>query len=424
MRISRLTLCVVVVVVVMAATAMAENWPAWRGADGTGISTEEGLPVEWSGTTNIRWKIPLAEPCNSTPIVWGDQIFLTQGFDKGKRRALIALNRKSGETEWQQEVTCDVEETSHAQNPPCSASAVTDGKVVYANFASGGILACTLAGKRLWQRDLGPVLSRWGNGGSPILHGKLVIVFHGPGTPSILYGLDRETGKTVWTSAEAAINSPVFGSWSTPVVVRADDHDELVMPLPGEQINGPGFFKGYDPANGKTLWQIDGLGNEVYAMPILGDGGRVIVGVSGHSGPTLAIRAGGSGNVTETHRLWRTESKNPQRVSSGIIHDGHLFLADATGILQCLKAETGESVFQERLGGNLWGSILLADGKLYVSNLEGDTYVVRAAPKFELLAKNSVGEPTYAALAPAHGELFLRTHQHLFCISDISAGTK
>ena len=274
-----------------------------------------------------------------------------------------------------------MEETSHGQNPPCSSSPVTDGKVVYANFASGGVLACTVDGRRLWHRDLGPVLSRWGNGGSPLLYGNLLIVFHGPGTPSILYGLDRQSGRTVWAAEETPINSPVFGSWSTPVVVRSGNRDELVMPLPGEKIGGPGCFKGYDPANGKTLWQIDGLGNEVYAMPILDADGEIIVGVSGHNGPTMAIRPGGSGNAADSHRLWRTETKNPQRVSSGVICEGHLFLADATGILQCLKAKTGEPVYQERLGGNLWGSILLADAKLYVSNLEGTTYVVRAAPK-------------------------------------------
>lgn len=417
MRIQFLILCAVSSLTV---PALAENWPAWRGADGTGISREKGLPVKWSGSENIRWKTPLAEPCNSTPIIWDDRVFLTQGLEQGKRRALLALDRKTGKVLWQQEVPCDVEETTHAQNPPCSASPITDGKVVYANFASGGVLACTLDGKRLWHRELGPVLSRWGNGGSPVLYGNLVIVFHGPGTPSILYGLDRESGRTVWSSEETPINSPVFGSWSTPVVVRGEARDELVMPLPGGKVGGEGWFKGYDPASGKALWQIDGLGNEVYAMPILDTAGKVIVGVSGHNGPTLAIRPGGMGNVTETHRLWRTEVKNPQRVGSGIIHDEHLFLADATGVIQCLKVKTGEPVYQERLGGNLWGSILLADGKLYVSNLEGDTYVVRAGPKFELLAKNSVGEPTYAALAPAHGELFLRTHTHLYCIGDES----
>jgi outer membrane protein assembly factor BamB len=409
-----LAVCVFMTVTI---PAMADNWPAWRGADGSGISSETKLPVKWSSTDNIRWKLPLPEACNSTPIVWDNQIFLTQGLDGGKRRALIALDRGTGKIQWQQEVACSVEETTHRQNPSCSASAITDGKVVYANFASGGILACSLDGKKLWHRELGPVLSRWGNGGSPILYGDLLIVFHGPGTPSILYGLNRETGETVWTSEETAINSPIFGSWSTPVVVRSGDHDELVMPYPGGKIGGPGWFKGYDPANGKSLWQIDGLGNEVYAMPIIGAGGKIIVGVSGHNGPTMAIRPGGSGNVTETHRLWRTETKNPQRVSSGVIHDGHLFLADATGILQCLKVDTGELVYRERLGGNLWGSILLANGRLYVTSLEGDTFVISASPKFELISKNSIGEATYAALAPAHSELYLRTHQHLYCIS-------
>lgn len=414
MKTQMLALCILAVTAI---PVEAGNWPAWRGADGTGISDEAGLPVNWSPTQNIRWQLPLAEACNSTPVIWNDQVFLTQGLDGGKRRALIAVDRRTGEVEWQQEVACSVEETTHKQNPPCSASPITDGKVVYANFASGGMLACTLDGDRLWHRELGPVLSRWGNGGSPVLYGDLVIAFHGPGTPSILYALHRKTGDIVWTSNETPIDSPIFGSWSTPVVVRASGRDELVMPYPGGKIGGPGWFKGYDPANGKQLWQVDGLGNEVYAMPIVGKGGEIIVGVSGHNGPTMAIRPGGSGNVTDTHRLWRTEKKNPQRVSSGVIHDGHLYLADATGILQCLQLDTGESVYRERLGGNLWGSILLADGHLYVTSLEGDTYVVAASPKFKLISQNSIGEATYAALAPAHGELFLRTHQHLYCIT-------
>lgn len=410
-----LALCVLIFA---AAHAEAGNWPAWRGADGTGISEETDLPVTWSPNDNIRWKLPLTEPCNSTPVIWNDRVFLTQGLNGGKRRALIAVDRATGDIQWQEEVTCPVEETTHRQNPPCSASPVTDGHAIYANFASGGILACSLDGTRLWHRNLGPVLSRWGNGGSPVLYRDLLIVFHGPGTPSILYALDRKTGETVWTSHETAINSPIFGSWSTPVIVSVSGRDELVMPYPGGKIGGPGWFKGYNPRNGESLWQIDGLGNEVYAMPILGDQGKIIVGVSGHNGPTMAIRPGGSGDVTATHRLWRTETKNPQRVSSGVIDQGLLYLADATGILQCVKADTGELVYRERLGGNLWGSILLADNHLYVTNLEGDTFVVNASPEFELISTNSIGEPTYAALAPAHGELFLRTHKHLYCIGN------
>ena len=406
----------VLILVTVCAQVSAGNWPAWRGPDGTGISDEKGLPVRWSASQNIRWKVPLAEACNSTPIVWGDQVFLTQGLDGGKRRALIALNRRTGEKQWQHEVTCSIEETTHRQNPSCSASPVTDGTVVYANFASGGILACQCDGKKLWHRRLGHVLSRWGNGGSPVIHDSLLIVFHGPGTPSILYGLDRNTGDTVWMSRETSIDSPVFGSWSTPLIMSVDGHQELIMALPGAKIGGAGWFRGYDPASGKTLWQVDGLGNEIYAMPIIGNDGRVVIGVSGHNGPTMGIRPGGSGNATATHRLWRTE-KNPQRVGSGIIHDGYMYLADANGVLQCLHTGTGEVIYRERLSGNLWGSILLAEGRLYVSNLEGDTFVVKASTDFHRIAKNSIGEPTYAALAPAHGDLFLRTHRHVYCIS-------
>ena len=395
----------------------AENWSAWRGVDGTGISAEKDLPTEWTTSKNIRWKVPLPEPCNSTPIIWEDHVFITQGLDGGKRRALIALDRKTGDKRWQRELECTVEETSHRQNPPCSSSPVTDGKSVYAHFGSAGVVAYDFQGKQLWHRDLGPIVHLFGNGGSPIIYGELLIVFHGPGVPkSFLAALDRRDGKTVWRADAVPLNHNLFGSWSTPVVVRAGDRDELIFPLPGEKVGGVGWFKGLDPKTGEELWQCDGLGNELYAMPIVGRDGQVVVGISGHNGPTMAIRPGGSGNVTASHRLWRTETKNPQRVGSGVIDDGLLYIPDAPGIMQCVEVDSGKVVWKERLGGNLWGSILLADGKLYVSNLEGDTYVVRAGRKFELLATNSTGEATYAAVAPSQGDLFLRTYENLYCI--------
>ena len=411
----RLTTCLVLL---LSQLALAENWPAWRGADGTGISSEKNLPETWAKDKNIKWKLALPAAGNSTPIIWGDQVFLTQGEDGGSKRSLIAVDRRTGEIQWTESVACDTEETTHRQNPPCSASPITDGAAVYANFASGGVLACTLDGKRLWHRNLGPVLSRWGNGGSPVLYGEQLIVFHGPGTPSILYSLNKKTGETLWETAETPINSPIFGSWSTPVVLKVGKRDQLVMPLPGDEIKSPGYFKGYDPDSGKVLWKVDGLGNEIYAMPIIGQSKNIVVGVSGHNGPTMAIRPGGKGNATKTNLLWRTEKKNPQRVGSGIIHDGLLYLADATGIIQCLDVQSGEVIFRERLGGNLWGSILLADGKLHVSNLEGDTFVIKAGRTFQLISKNSIGEATYAAMSVSQGELFLRTYEHLYCISN------
>ena len=394
----------------------ADNWPAWRGPTARGTSDERNLPLRWGTAENVRWKSPLPGPGNSTPIVWGDRVFLTQALDGGKKRAVLALDRKNGQKLWQQEVACPAEETTHPQNPPCSASPVTDGTAVYADFASAGVVAYDLHGKQLWHRDLGPVLHKWGNGSSPVLYKDLLIVWHGPGEPSFLTALNKRTGAPVWKKEEKAINSPIFGSWSTPVVVRAGERDELIFPLPGEKIGGDGEFKAYDPATGKELWRCSGLGNEIYAMPVVSARGDLVVGISGHNGPLLAVRPGGDGDVTQSHRVWRAAGKNPQRIGSGVLHEGHLYLADAEGFAECIEASTGKVIWKERLGGKLWGSLLLAEGRLYVSSLEGQTYVLEASLKFNLLAKNDLGEPLYAAPAVSGGDLFLRTYQHLYCI--------
>lgn len=395
---------------------LAGQWPAWRGPRADGVSEERGLPSVWDAEQNVRWKAPLPAPGNSTPAVWGERVFLTQALDKGTRRALLAFDRANGAKLWQHELPCTVQETTHPQNPPCSASPTTDGQAVYAYLGSSGVVACDFEGKQLWHRDLGPVLHKWGNGCSPVLYRDLLIVVHGPGEPMFLTALDKRTGDTVWKQAETAINSPIFGSWSTPVVVRVGERDELIMPLPGDRIGGDGEIKGYDPATGKELWRCVGLGTEVYAMPVVSSAGDLVVAISGHNGPTMAVKPGGNGDVTATHRVWRSTEKNPQRIGSGILHEGRLYLADAPGIVECLDAKTGAAIWKERVGGNLWGTMLLADGKLFVTSLEGETFVLSAGPKFEVLGKNSIPEATYAALAVSDGEIFLRTYEHLYCI--------
>src|SRR5713226_658646 len=340
-----------------ATPARGNDWPAWRGPQGTGASNEREAPVLWSATQNIRWKVTLPEPGNSTPVICCGRVLLTQALEGGKRRALIAFDRADGKKLWQKDVLCPGTETTHPQNPPCSASPTTDGKAVYAHFASAGVAAYDMNGAPLWHRDLGPVLHKWGNGSSPVLYKDLLIVFHGPGEPAFLTALDKHTGRTVWKKEEKALNSPVFGSWRTPVVVRAGSRDELIMPLPGSHIGGDGEFKAYDPATGKELWHCAGLGNEIYAMPVVSTAGDLIVGISGHNGPLLAVRPGGKGDVTTSHRLWREAGKNPQRIGSGVLHEGRLYLADAPGFVQCLDARTGAAIWRERLGGRLWGSL-------------------------------------------------------------------
>jgi outer membrane protein assembly factor BamB len=402
----RRTPWIVLVATITAWPARGENWPAWRGPEGLGITADHGFPLTWSATENVRWKAPLPGAGNSTPIVWDDRIFLTCPTEEGKRRWLMCFDRADGRLIWQREHRYAEEETTHRDNPFCSGSPVTDGMLVYADFGSAGVVAYDLQGNPAWRRDLGTLTHVWGKASSPVLYRDLLIVYRGPGEPTHLVALDKQTGETVWDVGERAKNSPVFGSWSTPVILQSQGRDDLVLPLPEE-------IKGFDPLTGRERWRCAGLGTEVYAMPLVGD--ALVIAVSGHNGPAIGVRLGGEGDVTESHRLWRQE-RSQQRVGSGVIHEGHLYLSNATGIVECFVASTGEPVWQERVGGTLWGSMLLADGRLYVTSLEGDTYVLAAQPRFQLLAKNSVGEHVKSALAASDGQLFLRSYTNLFCI--------
>lgn len=394
----------------------AENWPSWRGAHENGISDERDLPTVWDTSRNVRWKVALPESGNSTPIVWGDKVFLTQSLDKGKRRAVLCFARSDGKQLWQQEVSCSIQEKTHSDNPPCSSSPVTDGTAVYANFASAGVVAYDFAGKQLWHRDLGPLRHVFGNGCSPTLYKDLLILFHGPGEPTFMIALDKRTGKTVWKQDEHALNHQLFGTWSSPILAKLDGRDELLMDLPGEKVGGDGWVKSYDPATGKELWRCVGLGASLYPSPVVSREGDLIFSASGFYGPVFAVRPGGSGDVTSTHRVWHRPGKNPQRIGSAVAAGGHVYQADAEGFMECIDARSGEKIWRERLGGRLWGSILFAGDKLFVSSLEGKTFVVAASPKFQQLAANDLGEPIYASPAVSDGMLFLRTWKHLYCI--------
>ena len=396
--------------------ARAENWPNWRGPSQNGISSERDLPVAWSATRNVRWKVALPEAGNSTPVVWGDRVFLTQSLDKGKRRAVLCFARADGKQLWQREVPCSVQEKSNGENPPCSSSPVTDGEAVYANFASAGVVAYDFQGKRLWHRDLGELHHVFGNGSSPVLYKDLLILFHGPGEPTFMIALDKRTGKTVWKQDEHALDHNLFGTWSSPVVARLNGRDELLMLMPGEKVGGDGWIKSYDPATGAERWRCVGLGASIYPSAVVAPEGDAIVAASGYYGPIFAVKPGGKVDVTAAHRMWHIGGKNPQRIGSAVVAGGLVYQANADGFLECLEARTGKSVWKERLGGKLWGSLLLADGKLYVSNVEGKTFVVAAGREFKKIATNDVDEATYAALAASQGELFLRTWKHLYCI--------
>ena len=398
------------VVALAAAPSLAGEWPAWRGPTGTGIADETGLPLEWSAEKNVTWRVPLPGPGNSTPIVWDDRVFVTQSLDEGARRTVMCFNRSDGTLHWQRAVEFTGEETTHQTNPFCAASPVTDGERVIAWHGSAGLVAYDFEGNELWRRDLGTFHHIWGNAASPVLVDGLVICNLGPGTEAALAAFDKRTGEDVWRVElpEAKSENPeqYKGSWSTPVIFETGSSRQLMLSLPQKLI-------AFDPATGDELWHCRGLSDLVYTSPLVGL--ETVVAMSGYTGPALAVRTGGAGDVTETHRLWLHE-KNDQRVGSGVVVGDHLFIMDEPGIARCFVLATGELVWEERLGGTTWSSMAHADGRLYVAAADGTTYVLAAATEYKLLAENPLGEVTRGSLAFSDGQVFVRTYDALYCI--------
>lgn len=397
------------------------DWPQWRGPLGDGTSGETGLPTAWSSTENVQWKVALPEPGNSTPVVWEDRVFVTQPLVAEGRRNLMCFHRKDGRLLWQVGAQWPAAEPTHATNPLCSSSPVTDGERVIAWFGSAGLFCYDMNGKELWRRDLGIQEHIWGYGSSPVIHGGLCYLNFGPGERSFLIAVDCQTGKTVWqhdepinregTSEAEFSNADYYGSWSTPVFCQIDGREQLVITFPFRVC-------GMDPQTGKELWSSTGINALVYTSPLVADG--VIVAMGGYSGMAIGIRAGGTGDVTESNRLWR-HPKTKQRIGSGAVHEGHIYIHNSPGIAECFDLKTGQLVWEERLSGESvkttnWSSVLIADGLCYTITQGGDCFVFRASPKFELLATNSLGEYSNSSIVPSHGQLFLRTHQHLWCI--------
>jgi outer membrane protein assembly factor BamB len=399
-----------------ASLARAENWPGWRGPRGDGTSAEKGMPTTWSPTENVRWKVRLPGPGNSTPIVWGQRIFLTQALDrKGTERAVLCFDRASGLLLWQKAISFQGEEPTHETNPYCAASPVTDGERVIASHGSAGVVCYDLDGKQLWRRNLGRFIHIWGTASSPILHDNLVILNCGPGERTFLLALNKKTGQEVWKVEEPGGKSGQkgqsewIGSWSTPRVVRIQGQDQLIM-------SWPHTVKAHDPRTGAVIWTCGGLTELVYTSPLVTP--TVVVAMAGFYGSSLAVKTGGRGDVTQTHRLWHDTRKGPQRIGSGIIQGDYLYMANAgPGTVQCIELKTGKDRWDgRRLGTAFWASLVLADGKLYATDQKGDTSVFAAKPHFEQISRNRLNEPTNASLAISEGDIFIRTYEHLWCI--------
>ena len=416
----------VVVVSFLAAGIQAANWPSWRGPNGSGVAPEANLPLQWSATENVRWKAALPDRGNSSPIVWRDRVFVTQTIEKEHRLVVMCFNRADGKVLWQSGTTYSQKDPTHDANPYSSSSPVTDGERVIAWFGSAGIYCYDFNGKELWRRDLGKQNHQWGYAASPIIHGDLCILNFGPGDRTFLTALDKKTGKSLWkvdvpqvapkvrTDGFAGQRNGVSGSWSTPLVINVNGRDELIVSFP-EQI------RAFDPKTGTELWVCDGLNPLVYSSPIYGDG--VIVAMGGFQGTSVAVKPGGTGNVTATHRLWKRE-RNKNQLGTGVIHEGYFYVLDTPGIAECIELTTGKLIREKRVSGlgsnnESWSSMVLSGDKIYILNQSGDTIILKASPTFDLIGVNSIGnELTNASLAASEGQLFIRTHQNLWCVGE------
>lgn len=399
--------------------AAAQDWSQFRGPGGQGVSAEKTLPTTWSATQNIVWKTPLPGAGTSSPIVVGDKIFLTSysGFNvpgqpgdmNALKRHLSCLDRKSGKLLWTKDVAARLPEQEKIRDEHgyASSTPVGDGRRVYCYFGKSGVKAFDLAGKELWTAELGDTLHGWGSAASPVLFENLVLVNASVESESLV-ALDAATGKEVWRARG------IKESWNTPVLAKAKDgRTELLVAIHGKIL-------GLDPKTGTQRWSCD-TGIPWYMVPstVVADG--VSYWIGGRSGGGLAVRLGGAGDVTATHRLWTAEKNS--NVPSPLLHEGHLYFAgNADGIAYCLEAATGKTVYQERLPrpDTIYASPLLGDGKIYYVARNGKTFVVAASPQFKLLAANEPPDRSlyHAAPVAVDGRLLLRSNAALYCIDE------
>lgn len=388
----------------------ARYWPRWRGPSGQGLVSSGAYTDRWSSTEHVKWKVAVPGRGNSSPIVWGDRLFLTTARENGQRLSIVALRRADGGTLWETFVPNDGVESAHDKNGHASATPVTDGERIYASFGRHGLIALDLSGRIVWHRRFGVIDNYHGPAGSPILYKDRIFLYQdhrsNGGQTAFVAAFDARTGKTIWETPR----TETVG-WGTPVMLDAGDRDELV-------VSSQRRVAAYDPDSGRELWTVRGNTFEVIPTPVVGDG--LVFCSSGRAGPTFAIRPGGSGDVTASHVVWSTPKGSPF-VPSGLLLNGLLYLVnDMQSILTVYDAKTGELVYQARLGvaqrEGFSASPVAVNGKVFLTNDEGETFVVPEGRTFKLLHTNSLGARTLASPALVDGIWYWRTDGALLAI--------
>jgi outer membrane protein assembly factor BamB len=425
----------------MLSMTYAENWPGWRGPGSLGVSTEKGIPVQWDMSKNVQWKVEVPGLGHSSPIVWGDRIFVTtavssdprednwqKGFFSGERKPdeaeiswqVLCFDRETGKLLWQKTaVRRKPLNARHTKNSYASQTPVTDGTYVYVFFGDQGMYCYDFQGNVIWSRELGSFTMRrgWGAASSPVLYQDLVIQTCDQETgESFVIALDKKSGKTVWKTDRDELSS-----WSTPYLYLQGARPELI-------VNATRGIRSYDPRSGKLLWECRGPATSITVPTPTFSNGLIIVSsgfIAEQVRPITAFRPGASGDLTlkegETKSdaiVWRQMAAAPY-IPSPTAYGDYVYVLLDQGFIACYEAKTGREVYARRridVGANFSASPVALDGKLYCASEDGDVFVIKAGPEYELLAKNSMGESIMASPALSGGKMFIRALKHLYCI--------
>ena len=412
------------------------TWPQWRGPSGQGVSTEKNLPQEWGPGKNIKWRVSIPGRGHSSPIVWGNNIFLTTaiegdivpgakavkhmdgdkefihpdsvGANRSHKFQVVCIDRTTGKIVWAQTAFEGTPyDDRHRKSSFASSTPATDGTYVFAYFGTEGLYAFDMMGKQIWKVDLGKLATAgMGTGTSPVLYGDLVIVQcdEENGAASFVVGINKQTGKEVWRTPRK-----VQVSWSTPLLVNTSKRAELIT-------SGNEFVIAYDPATGKELWRHKGVESNAIPSPVANND-LVFISAGFPEKIAMAITLGKSGDLADSV-VWKY-TKGTAYVPSPILYGDYLYLTSDRGVLTCIDAKTGEVKYE---GGRVpipatfTASPVAFDGKILMTSEDGDTFVIKAGPKHEILGTNTVGEPVYASLAIADGNIFIRGERNLYCI--------
>jgi outer membrane protein assembly factor BamB len=423
-----------VISLLLAGSLQAENWPGWRGPRLDGSSLEKHLPLKWTAKENIAWQATIPGIGHSSPIVFGDRVFVTTCLLKTEERVLLALDRRTGKELWSKVVMKTPLEPKHGLNSFSSSTPATDGKHVYVNFlrirpnltgedypkkprvpiaklkgmVPEMVLTCyTMGGDLVWQKAVGQFYSPHGFCSPPILYKNLVILNGDQDAEAYLVALDKTSGDQVWKTDRPHRTR----SYCAPLILEAAGKMQMVL-------TGSETVTSYDPDTGNLLWLIDGPTEQYVASPVFTD--NVLFLTAGF--PTyhnMGIRLDGTGNVTKTHVLWhesKTKDRNASYVPSPIAYDKWFYMISDRGYLSCFEAKTGSRLWMEQLGTHHSASPVLAGGYIYMTDDDGITYVLKAGSAFEEVSRNPLGEKCFSSPAISHGQIFVRTTGHLWCV--------